>query len=104
MNALRKLSAALLIGSLSLVALGTLAAPAHAGKPFGDIYCRDRVVYRNTLQYYPTTTLYRANFRTTTYLPTYNFRVRPVSFPVTLYDSFGRPYIVYSTSYSPFIR
>jgi hypothetical protein len=104
MNALRKLSAAILLGSLSLFALGALAAPAHAAQPFNDIYCRDHVVYGNTLQYYPTTSLYRSYYRTAHSLRTYSFFPQPVCYPVTLYDAFGRPYVVYPTSYSAFDR
>lgn len=112
MHALRKFRSALLLTSLSVLALGAVAAPALAVNAYGDNYCRDRALYGNTLQFYPTA-YPRASFsgnyfsgnygRTTRCLPTYNCS-RPVYYPVTLYDSFGRPYVVVQTSYSALVR
>lgn len=104
MNTPHKHGAAILVGSLTLVAFSTFAPPAQAGKPFGGNYCHDRAVYGNTLQYYPTTTVYRPLYRTTYLRPTYNFCPTPIGYPVTLYDAFGRPYVVYTTSYPTLLR
>jgi hypothetical protein len=104
MNAARKLRSAILVGSLALVAVGTMAASAEAAQPYSNLYAHHRAVYGNTLQYYPTTTLPPHVFRTTHVLPSYKFRTTPVCYPVTLYDSFGRPYVVHTTSYSTFVR
>jgi hypothetical protein len=109
MNALRKFRTAVVIGVLTLLALGTAAAPAHAKYPYSDVYCRDvyfgnRAAFGNTLQFYPTTSLSRGYCRTTSFSPTYNFRAKAVCSPVVLYDSFGRPYFVNQTNYPTLLR
>jgi hypothetical protein len=109
MNAIRKFRTAIVVGALSFVALGALAAPAHAKYPYSNVYCRDvyfgsRAVFGNTLQFYPTTSLSRSYCRTTSFSPTYNFRANTVCAPVILYDSFGRPYFVNQTNYPTLLR
>ena len=109
MNALQRLRAAALLGALTLLALTSTATSAHAGYPYSNLYdCRDRVVFGNTLQFYPNakfnTPLYRANYRTTLYRSAYNVCPQRFGCPVTLYDSFGRPYVVYQTNYSALLR
>ena len=100
MTASHKLRAAILLGALAVLALGTFVTPAQAGQPFGNTYCRDRAVFGNTLQFYPTTPFYGNYYRTTRCLPSYNFCPKPVCYPVTLYDCFGRPYVVNQSGYS----
>lgn len=80
------------------------AAPAKAAYPLGNSYCRDRGVYGNTLHYYPNSGLSGNFCRTSPCLTTYNVRPLVVGYPVTVYDSFGRPYVVYQTGYSGFLR
>jgi hypothetical protein len=105
MNALRKFCAAILLSSLSVLALGAFAAPAQAGQPYcGPYGCHKTPVYCNTLHFYPTSGLCGNYCRTTTCLPTYNCCPKPTCYPVTLYDCFGRPYVVYQTGYSAFLR
>jgi hypothetical protein len=104
MNAVRKFRSLILVSSLALLTLGMHAAPAQAAYPFGNAYCRDNAVFGNTLHFYPTTPVYRKVYRTTYCFPTYNRCVTPVLYPVTLYDSFGRPYVVYQTSYTALVR
>lgn len=113
MNALHPIRTFILFGSVAVLALGAIAAPANAGNPYFDNYgCRKPCVYGNTLHFYPTAGLY-GNFNgnnygtycvTKPYFPTRQFYSKRISCPVTLYDSFGRPYIVSQTSSSPFLR
>jgi len=90
MNAFRRFRAAVLAASISVLALGAFAAPAHAHHPYSGSYCRDRF-YGNTLQCYPTARVYSRSYRTTPLLTSYNGYLAPVGYPVTLYDAFGRP-------------
>jgi len=103
MNAFRRFRAAVFAASLSVLALGAFAAPAHAVYPHGGSYCRDRF-YGNTLQYYPTTQVYGRYYRTTPYVTAYNGGLAPVDYPVTLYDAFGRPVGLYQTNYTALLR
>jgi hypothetical protein len=108
MNAFRRFRAAILAASLSVLAVGAFATPAHAVYPFGGSYCRDRY-YGNTLQYYPTTKFYGRYDRTTPYvgqafLPAGFGRQECLPHVVTLFDAFGRPVGLYQTNYTTFLR
>ena len=105
MNALKTFRDTFVLVALSALALVSTAASAKASYPYTGLYgCRDRVVYGNTLQFYPTTTCYSSRFRTTLVVPTYS--VYPTSFarPITVLDSFGRPHVVYQSNYSALLR
>ena len=109
MNSLRKFRTAIAAGALLIRRAGRVLTPADAKHPYSDVYCRDvyfgnRAVFGNTLQFYPTTSLSRSYCRTSSCLPTYNFRVNTVYSPVILYDSFGRPYFVNQTNYPALLR
>lgn len=104
MNALLGFRSFLLVSSLAIVSLGLFPAPTRATHPFGNVYYRDRVVFGNTLQFYPTTTVYPRFYRTKYFVPTYHRCLTPVRYPVSLYDSFGRPYVVHQTSYTTLLR
>jgi hypothetical protein len=105
MTALRNLRAAVLLGSLSMLALSAIAAPAVAAYPYNNLHdCRDRVVFGNTSHFYPTTLSYSGYCRTNTFARSYNVCPQRFSTPVVLYDSFGRPYAVYQTNYSALLR
>jgi hypothetical protein len=105
MNAFRTIRTALVLCTLSVLALSSTATSAKAGYPYTGLYgCRDRAVYGNTLQFYPTTTFYSTRFRTTVFVPTYNVYPTQFSYPVTVYDSFGRPHVVYQSNYSALLR
>lgn len=99
MNAFRKIRFAVLLGSLSVLALGTIAAPAKAGHGYCGSYG-----YSGPYCNYATTAFYGAYYRTAPCWPTYNYCVRPVSIPVTVYDCYGLPHVVYQTSYSTLLR
>lgn len=99
-----KLRAAVLSCALAALAVGFTAAPALAKYPGGDVYCRDRAVFGNTLHFYPNSGLCGKYRRTSPCFSTYNVRPLVTGYPVTLYDSFGRPYVVYQTGYSTFLR
>jgi len=104
MFAFLKFRAAVLSCALAALAVGLTVAPAHAKSPYGNVYCRDRSVFGNTLHFYPNSGLCGNFRRTSPYLSTYNVRPLVTGYPVTLYDSFGRPYVVYQTGYSSFLR
>jgi hypothetical protein len=104
MYAFRRFRAAVLAASLSVLALGAFAAPAHAHHPYSGSYCRDRAYYCNTLQYYPTARIYSRCYRTTPCFITYNTCLVPVRYPVTLYGVVGRPVGLYQTNYTAFLR
>jgi hypothetical protein len=109
MNAIRKFRTAIVVGALSFVALGALAAPADAKYPHSGVHCRDVyfgncAVFGNTLHFYPTTSLSRSYCRTGSCLTTYNLRANTIYSPVILYDSFGRPYFVNQTNYPTLLR
>jgi hypothetical protein len=42
---------------------------------------------------------YRAHYWPARYQPIVKYSVTPVSYPVTYYDSFGQPYVVWQTIY-----
>ena len=104
MNALPKLRAAILVSAFALLALSSTALPAQAAYPYSDPYFRDRAVFGNTSHFYPQTSFYGSHCRTTSLVPTYNLRANTLGRPVTLYDSFGRPYVVYQTNYRALVR
>jgi hypothetical protein len=109
MNAFRKTRTIALVGLVALLTLGSLTTPAQAGKPFCDVYsCRDRAFYGNTLHFYPNAGLcgnYSANYCVTQpcFRP-FTSCLTPVCYPVTHYDCFGRPYVVYRTIPAKFVR
>jgi hypothetical protein len=103
MNAFRNFCAATCAASLSVLALGALAAPAQAAYPLSSAYCRD-AYFGNTLQYYPTTSFYGRRCRTTSCVGSYNVCPTTIGYPVTLYDAFGRPVSLYPSNCTPFVR
>jgi hypothetical protein len=103
MNALKNLRSVVLVGSIVVVALGSSArlAEAHGSGIYGF---RTNSVYCNTLHYYPSTSLYSGYYAPQPYFSTGYTWSRPVSYPTTLYDGYGRPYVVWQTSYSAYLR
>ena len=102
MNALRTIRTFVLFGSVALLALGTIATPAKAGGP-----CHSNYGCYKSSCYYPPSCNY--NYcRTTSCYPTYYSSsypcVTPICCPVTVYDCFGQPHVVMTTSYSSFVR
>lgn len=107
MNALRIFRTAAFLSAV--VFLGALATSARASHPFGDVYgCRDRAVFGNTLQFYAgygTCNGCASNYCVEKpYAALSRPYLRPVSYPVIAYDYLGRPYVIYRTSYSTFLR
>ena len=107
MNALRIFRTAAFTGAV--IVLGALATSARASHPFGDVYgCRDRAMFGNTFQYYSSfgsCNGYAGDYCVAKpFVPLCRPSLRPVRYPVTLYDCFGRSYVVYRTTYSTFLR
>jgi hypothetical protein len=87
MNAFRKAGLAVVITLVAVLALGVIQPSAEAGghNHHGHHFHHG---HHHHVKFYPTY-----------YWPTYNY-VKPVSYPVTYYDCYGRPYVVWQTSYS----
>ena len=95
---------ALCCAFLTALTLSVFSAPARAGYPFNNGYCREHACYGNTLQFYPTAPVLSCYRRTTLLVPTYNVCIARPCYPITVFDSFGRPYVVYQTGYANFVR
>lgn len=94
MNASRKsilLAATLLIAAL---AIGMTASSAEAGNHgYHNVHKIHSFGYPS---YFGN---YSSYYGHSCYWPTYQV-VKPISYPVTYYDFYGRPYVVWQTSYS----
>ena len=100
MHAFRKTSFVVVLGFVVLIAFGLAATTAeaggcHHGYGFHSSYRIHNVGYPSYFNYSSYTSCYGPSC----YLPTYQV-AKPVSYPVTFYDCYGRPYIVWQTSYS----
>jgi hypothetical protein len=85
MNAFRKISLVVLLTVVAVIALGGLTSTAEAGHHGHHHHGHFHVKYPSYINY-------------GAYWPSYEF-VKPISYPVTYYDCYGRPYIVWQTSY-----
>jgi hypothetical protein len=97
MNAFRKTSLFVLVAFVAVLALSVFPSSAEAGGCHssgygGGIYSS----YSNYGNYGNYSSCYGGNC----YWPTTYQYVKPVSYPVTFYDCYGRPYVVWQTSYS----
>jgi hypothetical protein len=95
MNAIRRIRFAALLGSLSVLALIAVAAPAKAGHGHHGHGHHHFGLYSS----YPTA-LYDSHCHTTPYI----YTLKPIYYPVTTYDCFGHPHIVYQTGYTTLLR
>jgi hypothetical protein len=100
MNAFRKSSLFVLFGFVALLALSLTATTAeaggcHKGYGFHKSYGHHSVSYPS----YPSVYNHNACYGPSCYWPTYQV-AKPISYPVTYYDCYGQPYIVWQTSYS----
>jgi hypothetical protein len=87
MNAFRKTSFVVLLAFAAVLALGVFQSSAEAGGCHSHSYGS-----------YPSYSY--ANYGSYSYWPTtYNY-YKPVSYPVTHYDCYGQPYVIWQTSYS----
>jgi hypothetical protein len=92
MNAFRKASLVFVVALVAVFALGAFQSSAEAGghnhhghNHHGHHFHHG---HHHHVKYYPSH-----------YWPTYDY-VKPASYPVTYYDCYGRPYVVWQTSYS----
>lgn len=88
MNAFRGISLVILVAIVAVFAVGVLGSSAEAGQHGHGHHHHGHfhLTYPSYVDY-------------GTYWPTYQ-SVKPISYPVTYYDCYGRPYIVWQTSYT----
>ncbi|MEX2308234.1 MAG: hypothetical protein WD738_11605 [Pirellulales bacterium] len=92
MNAFRKFRLVILFGLVAALALGVSVATAEAGGHH-TFY-----KFHNVHSSYPSHCNY-GHYYPTLYQPMVNYVVKPYSYPVTLVDCYGQPYVVWQTSY-----
>ncbi|MEX2316695.1 MAG: hypothetical protein WD669_06060 [Pirellulales bacterium] len=96
MNAFRKIRMLSLVLLVALMVVGLAATSAHAN---GGCY-NGSSKYFNTSCYYPTYTNYgNYGFDYSCFTPATYCAPQPYCFPVTMYDCYGRPYVVWQNSY-----
>ncbi len=110
MNAFRKASVIVLVMLVAVIALGVFESSAQAGggchnyggggyKCYTPTYCNYgsygnySSCYGNSC-YYPTSC-----YDYSCYYPTYQV-AKPIHYPVTQYDCYGRPQVVWQTNYT----
>jgi hypothetical protein len=91
MNAFRNIRALILFGLLAVPALSLGPAPAQAG---GLHKLHSPKVHSVYPSYF-----HHAHYCPNVYQPIVKYVVRPYSYPVTLVDCYGRPYVVWQTAY-----
>jgi hypothetical protein len=97
MNAFRKISLVVLVAFVAVFALGVFASSAEAGGCHSSGYGGgSSTKFCDYGSYGNYTSCYGGNW----YWPTTYPCVKPISYPVTYYDCYGRPYVVWQTSYS----
>lgn len=107
MNAFRKTSLLVLVAFVAVLALGVFESSAEAGgchsSGYGggsySSYC-NYGNYGNYSSCYGGSCYPASCYSGSCYWPTTYQCVKPVSYPVTFYDCYGRPYVVWQTSYS----
>jgi hypothetical protein len=120
MNAFRKISLIVLVAFVAVFALSAFdsvaeASNGHSGSNYKSCYspshCNYSPSYCNysncyTPSYcnygscYDYSSCYGSSCYNTCYYPTNYQCIKPISFPVTVYDCYGRPSVVWQTSYS----
>jgi hypothetical protein len=88
MNAFRKSRLFVLVGLLAVLAIGLSAAPAEAGNHH-NFHKSHHVGHKH----------FHHGHYWGHYQPTLKYVVKPISYPVTYYDCYGQPYVVWQTSY-----
>jgi hypothetical protein len=104
MNALRTTRWFVVFGLFVVLAVGFAAPSAVASgchgydfnySSYSPKYCN----YSPTYCAYPSYANY-ACYDYSSYLPAVQYCAKPYSYPVTSYDCFGRPYVVWQTGYN----
>jgi hypothetical protein len=90
MNAFRKIRLFVLLGFVAVLAISLSAVPAEAGHHNHHFHKFHHFHYPKFFNhgYYPTF-----------YQPIVKYVVKPISYPVTQYDCYGQPYVVWQTTY-----
>src|SRR5262245_36038956 len=102
MKTVRKISLLVLVAFVAVFALGSFTSSAEAGgcHSYGYSSYSPSFKYCDYNSYKPYCYGdYCYPSYTSCYYPTYNC-VKPINYPVTYYDCYGRPYVVWQTSYS----
>jgi hypothetical protein len=101
MNALRKTRWFVLFGWFAALAIGFSASKAEAsgchGYGFSYASYSPKYCYTPTYCAYPS---YGASYDYSCYLPAVQSYATPYCYPVTSYDCFGHPYVVWQTGYN----
>jgi hypothetical protein len=89
MKRVRKISLFVLVAFVAVFALSAFTSSAEAGgcHKYYPTYSYGHV-HKHIDYHYPVS-----------YWPTYDY-IKPISYPVTYYDCYGHPYVVWQTSYS----
>lgn len=100
MNGFRKIGL-FFVAVVIVVALGAFQSSAEAGGHHSSghksFHSPSHFNYGGFSKY---GSCYGGNCYTSYYLPTSHACIKPASYPVTVYDCYGRPYVVWQTSYS----
>jgi hypothetical protein len=105
MNAFRKTSLLVLLGFVAAISLGSATTAEAGGCHHGyGIHSSYRLhgsygLHHVSYPSYANYGTYTSCYGPSSYWPTHRVAT-PVSYPVTLYDSYGRPYVVLQTGYS----
>jgi hypothetical protein len=104
MNALRKNRWFVLFGLFAALAIGFFASNAEASgcRGYGFSYASyaPKYCYTPTYGAYPSYPSYGAYYDYSCYLPAVQHCATPYCYPVTSYDCYGRPYVVWQTGYN----
>jgi hypothetical protein len=90
MNAFRNSRLLVLVAFVAVLALGLAVAPADAGNHHN---------FHNVHNFHHVKHFHHGHFWPTHYQPVVKYVVKPYSYPVTLIDCYGQPYVVWQTSY-----
>jgi hypothetical protein len=85
MNALRKTRLFVLFAFVAVLAVSLTAAPANAGG------CHSYSFHSSYPSY--------CNYGSYCYQPVVKYVVKPITYPVTQYDCYGQPYVIWKTTY-----
>lgn len=90
MNAFRRSRLIVLLGLVAVLALSLSVATAEAGghKHFHKFH------------HFGHKQFHYGHYWPTHYQPIVKYTVKPISYPVTYYDCYGQPYVVWQTTYN----
>jgi hypothetical protein len=99
MNALRNTRLFVLVGLFAVLLIGISAVNADASCYSYKTFYSPGYSHFTSYSTYPSYCSY-GTFNYGNYWPAVSYGAAPLSYPVTTYDSFGRPVVVWQTGYS----